>query len=182
MIELDAEIVGERVHALEPVIEPVEEIGILAALAQLLARDRMTGGAGAIEHHVHVDEDFVGVLGLGEPADFEPEISVVHAGDVRDEAALLQIAARQRAVKIVDQGGAGAVGTAHGVGHGRPSGTESAGRSTDLAVKHSDHVGGDENHQQRQGRADTAIIREAVTPRPHHEEIVLVTDRGEEVR
>src|SRR5262249_12258940 len=59
---------------------------------------------------------------------FEPEVRVLHAGDVGDEAAFLQIAARQRAVEIIDDGGAERPGFAGGcVGHstglGRVGGT-----------------------------------------------------------
>jgi hypothetical protein len=55
---------------------------------------------------MHIDEDLVGILELGETLHFHPEIGVLHAGDIRDEAAFLEIAARERAVEIVDNGGA----------------------------------------------------------------------------
>jgi hypothetical protein len=119
MIELEAEIVGEGVGAVEPMIEAVEEIRIGAIVLQLLARHWMASGAGAIEHEVHVDENLVSILELGEALHFHPEIGVLHAGDVRDEAALLEIAAREGAVEIVDNGGAERLRlTVGGVRHG----------------------------------------------------------------
>jgi hypothetical protein len=50
VIELEAQIVRERVDAIEPVIEAIEEIRIGAVRLQLLARDRVARGAGAIKH------------------------------------------------------------------------------------------------------------------------------------
>ena len=86
-------------------IKPVEEIRIGAGFLQLLARHRMSRRARPIEHQMHIDEDLVGILGLGEALYLEPKVRMLHAGDVRDEAALLQIAPRQCAIEIIDDRG-----------------------------------------------------------------------------
>src|SRR5262249_5920315 len=106
--------------------ETVEEGGLSAMRFQLLARHWFARDARTRDHLLHIDQDFVGVLGFGEALHVLPEYVVIDP-EVGDEAALLQIAARQRAVEIIDERGAdgfvpraargSALGPGMGVGH-----------------------------------------------------------------
>jgi hypothetical protein len=114
VIELKAQIIGEGIDAIEPMIETVEEIRVGAVLLQLLARDRMAAarggdpasGACKLESRRHPR--------LWPNVSLQARNRVLHPGDVGDEAAFLQIAARQGAVEIIDNGGAQRRGLAVG--------------------------------------------------------------------
>ena len=110
MLDLQAVLGAEVVHALEPGLahqvrlQPVEQLYVPAVVAQRLAGHRMARLAGGLQHQLHVHEDAVAVGAAGELARFLPEGGLVHA-QRGDEAHLLHVAAGERAVEVVDQGG-----------------------------------------------------------------------------
>ena len=103
MAQVEFKRFGPRVLAREPILDTGKKLKAGAAPTPAFKAEFPITLAGLGEHQVHVGQDGVAALRLGQSPGFLPEVLVIHAQFVRDEGVFLHISGREGPVEIVGE-------------------------------------------------------------------------------